>query len=63
MFGWMRLIDDLFYILIWATYGTRKEMNNPTLLTWLKRMSLTTEHILSVCTGALLIAKAGLMED
>ncbi len=44
-------------------FGTRKEMNNPTLLNWIKRMSLTTEHILSVCTGALLIAKAGLMED
>ncbi len=44
-------------------YGTRKEMNNPMILNWLKRMSLTTEHILSVCTGALLIAKAGLMEN
>ncbi len=44
-------------------FGTRKEMNNQTLLKWMKRMSLTTEHILSVCTGALLMAKAGLMED
>jgi transcriptional regulator GlxA family with amidase domain len=43
-------------------FGTRKEKTNQVVLEWLQRQSKNTEIILSVCTGALLLAKAGLMD-
>jgi transcriptional regulator GlxA family with amidase domain len=42
--------------------GTRKEMHNPVLIDWIKDCSQKAELVLSVCTGALLLAKAGLLE-
>ncbi len=42
--------------------GTRKEMHNPILIGWIKGCSQKAELVLSVCTGALLLAKAGLLE-
>ncbi len=44
-------------------FGTRKEMHNEILLGWLNAHYPQTEHLLSVCTGALLLAKAGLIEN
>ena len=44
-------------------FGTRGEMLNETLLEWIKQLYPQTEHILSVCTGALILAKAGLVEN
>jgi len=41
-------------------FGTRREMHNETLLTWVNGVYPKTEHVLSVCTGALILAKAGL---
>jgi transcriptional regulator GlxA family with amidase domain len=43
-------------------FGTRKEKTNQVVLEWLQQQSKSTEIILSVCTGALLLAKAGLMD-
>lgn len=43
-------------------YGTRREMYNTTLIDWIKGSSREVELVLSVCTGALLLAKAGLLE-
>jgi transcriptional regulator GlxA family with amidase domain len=43
-------------------FGTRKEKHNQVLLEWLQATSQKTELILSVCTGALLLAKAGIMD-
>ena len=43
-------------------YGTRREIDNQPLLDWIKRCSRSTEKLLSVCTGALLLAKIGLLE-
>ncbi|MFB0508460.1 MAG: DJ-1/PfpI family protein [Thermodesulfobacteriota bacterium] len=43
-------------------YGTRREMHNATLIDWIKGRSQEAELVLSVCTGALLLAKAGLLE-
>ena len=43
-------------------YGTRKEIDNQALLSWIKQQSQTTEKLLSVCTGALLLAKIGVLE-
>jgi transcriptional regulator GlxA family with amidase domain len=42
--------------------GTRREMHNPILIDWIKGCSEKAELVLSVCTGALLLAKAGLLE-
>jgi transcriptional regulator GlxA family with amidase domain len=49
-------------LLVPGGYGTRKEMHNTTLIDWIKDCSQETELLLSVCTGALLLAKAGLLE-
>jgi transcriptional regulator GlxA family with amidase domain len=43
-------------------YGSRREMNNPVMLDWLRARAATSELVLSVCTGALLLGKAGLLE-
>jgi len=41
--------------------GTRREMNNPKMLQWLKTPCESAELVLSVCSGALVLAKAGLL--
>lgn len=43
-------------------YGTQREMRNPATLEWLKQASAQASLTLSVCTGALLLAKAGLLD-
>ena len=43
-------------------WGTRREMNNPRLVDWIKTAASTAEIVLSVCTGSLLLAKAGLLD-
>ena len=42
--------------------GTRREMHNKTLIDWIRDRSGAADLVLSVCTGALLLAKAGLLE-
>jgi transcriptional regulator GlxA family with amidase domain len=42
--------------------GTRKEMDNERLLRWIADRSRQVETLMSVCTGALLLGKAGLLE-
>jgi transcriptional regulator GlxA family with amidase domain len=37
-------------------------MHNPALIDWIMQASVKAELILSVCTGALLLAKAGLLD-
>ena len=49
-------------LLVPGGYGTRREMHNTTLIDWIKGRSQEAELVLSVCTGALLLAKAGLLE-
>ena len=44
-------------------FGTRREMHNENLLDWINQLYPKTEHVLSVCTGALILAKAGLAEN
>ena len=43
-------------------FGSRKEMDNELLLNWVKEQNRTAELMLSVCTGSLILAKAGLLE-
>lgn len=43
-------------------FGTRALLNKPALLEWLRLKSKHAELVMSVCTGALVLAKAGLLE-
>ncbi|MFK7696816.1 DJ-1/PfpI family protein [Paenibacillus sp. HJGM_3] len=43
-------------------WGSRKEMNNETITNWIREVSDDIEIILSVCTGALILAKAKLLD-
>lgn len=49
-------------LLVPGGYGTRREMHNPELIDWIRRRAGEAELVLSVCTGALLLAKAGLLD-
>ena len=44
-------------------YGTRRLLDHEPLLSWLRTMHETTGWTTSVCTGSLLLAAAGLLED
>ena len=50
-------------LLIPGGFGTRREMHNLVLIDWIRQSYLQSELLLSVCTGALLLAKAGLLEN
>ena len=50
-------------LLVPGGQGTRKEMHNSALIDWTKQASSKAELVLSVCTGALLLAKAGLLDS
>lgn len=43
-------------------FGSRKEMDNSVLLKWIIDQNTTAELVLSVCTGSLILAKAGLLK-
>jgi transcriptional regulator GlxA family with amidase domain len=49
-------------LLIPGGRGARREMNNPAALDWIRGQYDSLELMLSVCTGALVLAKAGLLE-
>lgn len=42
-------------------YGTRRAMHDPVLVGWIAQHAPAAEVVLSVCTGALLLARAGLL--
>jgi transcriptional regulator GlxA family with amidase domain len=44
-------------------YGTRALLNQPSVIDWIRRKAPKTELVASVCTGSLLLAKAGLLAD
>jgi len=43
-------------------WGTRRELNNPVMLEWLRRRAAEVETLTSVCTGSMLLASAGLLD-
>ncbi|MGH7551832.1 MAG: DJ-1/PfpI family protein, partial [Longimicrobiales bacterium] len=43
-------------------FGTRREMDDPEVTDWIAQSARAAEVVLSVCTGALLLAKAGLLD-
>ena len=49
-------------LLVPGGIGTRREVNNPELLEWLKERSQLAELVASVCTGSALLAKAGVLD-
>jgi transcriptional regulator GlxA family with amidase domain len=42
--------------------GTRREVDNPVLLEWLRSQAQTAQYVTSVCTGSALLARAGLLD-
>lgn len=42
-------------------YGTRREKNNPAMLAFIRDRAAAAEMVISVCSGSLLLAKAGLL--
>ncbi len=54
---------DFEVLIVPGGYGARVEqVNNPAVLDWLKVQAGKTKLIASVCTGAFLLAKTGLLE-
>ena len=49
-------------LLVPGGMGTRREVDNPALLEWLQRRAAATEVVTSVCTGAGLLARAGILD-
>jgi transcriptional regulator GlxA family with amidase domain len=49
-------------LLVPGGHGTRSEMHNAALTDWIRARSEQAELVLSVCTGALLLAKAGVLD-
>jgi transcriptional regulator GlxA family with amidase domain len=49
-------------LLVPGGYGTRRLVHDETILQWIKTQSERVELLLSVCTGALLLGKAGLLD-
>jgi transcriptional regulator GlxA family with amidase domain len=56
--------DDRQYdiLLVPGGNGTRREVDNPVLLDWLKQQSPGAQYVTSVCTGSALLAKSGLLD-
>ncbi len=48
-------------VLVPGGRGTRAAIHNETLLDWVRKVNAMTELTLSVCTGALVLGKAGLL--
>ena len=49
-------------LLVPGGFGTRREMRNPIILEWVATHGRTCELLLSVCTGALILGSAGLLD-
>jgi len=68
--GGMRVLPDYAFadcppldiLVIPGGWGTRAEMNNGNLIGWIAGRAQQAETLASVCTGALLLGKAGLLD-
>lgn len=49
-------------LLVPGGQGSRRELHNSETLAWVTRAAKNAELVLSVCTGALILAKAGLLD-
>jgi len=50
-------------VLVPGGIGTRKEVDNERLTRWISRCSADAELVMSVCTGAALLARAGVLDE
>ena len=50
---------QLDVVLVPGGQGTRREVDNPVLIEWLRKTAESCEWVTSVCTGALLLHQAG----
>ena len=55
-------ISDLDILLIPGGFGTRQGVNNKNLIDFIKTSSERATHVATVCTGAALLAKTGLLD-
>ena len=55
--------DQYNILLVPGGRGTRSQVKNSVLLDWLKRQSTSAEYVTSVCTGSVLLARAGLLDN
>lgn len=68
--GGLRVIPDatletcppLDILVVPGGWGTRKEISNQRVLTWIAERAKEVETLTSVCTGAMLLAQAGLLD-
>jgi transcriptional regulator GlxA family with amidase domain len=68
--GGMKVIPDhtfescpkLDVLVVPGGWGTRKELENQTMLNWLRRRASEVETLTSVCTGSMLLGFAGLLD-
>jgi transcriptional regulator GlxA family with amidase domain len=68
--GGMKVIPDhtfetcprLDILVVPGGWGTRRELNNPAMLAWLRLRAPEVEILTSVCTGAMLLGAAGLLD-
>src|SRR5215469_1318913 len=69
IFG-QKLIPDYIFgsappadiVLVPGGAGSRKAMQNAVVLKWLQQRAQSSKYVMSVCTGALILAKAGLLD-
>lgn len=56
--------DDRQYdiLLVPGGHGTRRQVDNPIMLDWLRQQSVGAQYVTSVCTGSALLAKSGLLD-
>lgn len=68
--GGLRVLPDytledcppLNILVVPGGWGTRKEINNEKLLKWIRGRATEVETLSSVCTGSVLLGKAGLLD-
>jgi len=53
-------VPDIFVVP--GGMGTRALLNRPLVIEWVRRQSRAARHTVAVCTGALVLAKAGLLD-
>ncbi len=68
--GGMRVLPDITFedcpaldiLVVPGGLGTRREMANPAVLAFVKAQAATADLVASVCTGSLILGRAGLLE-
>ena len=56
-------VPKIDIVVIPGGFGTRALLDDAPTARWIKEIALAAEHVTSVCTGALLLAKAGLLAN